>query len=282
MKSIATPEDMLLISKLLAYTSPASIPLSFCYDGRLVRGIPEEFHPEEKRQRLSPHLDQIVVCGTDETGLEIRAEYLQYRDYPVTEWVVYFTNRGSRDTPILSDIRVVDGMLEGENPALSYGNGDTCGENGYEWFLQPIDQPFSLSPADGTSCNGAFPYMRLLFEDYGINIAVGWPAMWRAEFCRVPNGVKFIAGQKRTHMVLHPGETIRTPRINLMGFAGPQEHGRNLWRRWYLTHILPRQILSACSLGQQHAGIHRRRRAKPNPGYSGLYPGGFTSRCLVD
>ena len=240
MKSIATTEDMLLIPKLLAYTSPANIPLSFCYDGRLLRGIPNEFHPEEKRRQLSPNLEQIIVCGTDEAGLEIRAEYLQYRDYPVTEWVVYFTNRGTRDTPILSDIRVVDGMLEGENPVLSYGNGDTCGEDGYEWFLQPIDQSFSLSPADGTSCNGAFPYMRLLFEDYGINIAVGWPAMWRTEFHRAPGGVSFIAGQKRTHMVLHPGETIRTPRINLMGFTGQEEHGRNLWRRWYLTYILPR------------------------------------------
>ena len=46
MKSIATTEDMLLIPKLLAYTSPANIPLSFCYDGRLLRGIPNEFYPE--------------------------------------------------------------------------------------------------------------------------------------------------------------------------------------------------------------------------------------------
>lgn len=40
-----TKTDMRLIEKLIPYTSPAEIPLSFQYGDRLVRGIPADFHP---------------------------------------------------------------------------------------------------------------------------------------------------------------------------------------------------------------------------------------------
>ena len=95
MNSNATQADMALFPRLMPYTSPAAIPLSFRYGSRFLRGIPDEFHPEEERRLLSANIEQIIVRGQDENGLEIRAEYLQYRDYPVTEWVVYFINRGS-------------------------------------------------------------------------------------------------------------------------------------------------------------------------------------------
>jgi alpha-galactosidase len=41
-------------------------------------------------------------------------------------------------------------------------------------------------------------------------------------------------------MRLLPGETMRTPRVNLMGFLGDETRGANLWRRWYFKHIMPR------------------------------------------
>ncbi|MDF2685802.1 MAG: hypothetical protein K0S55_983, partial [Clostridia bacterium] len=87
----------------------------------------------------------------------------------------------------------------------------------------------------------AFPYMKLIFEEYGINIAIGWSAQWEVSVAPSENGVNFTSGQQRTHTYLKPGETIRTPRVNLMGFTGGEIRGRNLWRRWYLKHILPRE-----------------------------------------
>lgn len=59
---------------------------------------------------------QIVVTGQDEAGLEIRAEYLEYRDFPVTEWIVFLTNRGEKNTPILSKIRVMDSCIAAAIP----------------------------------------------------------------------------------------------------------------------------------------------------------------------
>ena len=37
-----------------------------------------------------------------------------------------------------------------------------------------------------------------------------------------------------------PGESIRTPRMTLMSWTGDETRAVNLWRRWYLAHILPR------------------------------------------
>ncbi len=37
-----------------------------------------------------------------------------------------------------------------------------------------------------------------------------------------------------------PGEKIRTPRMTVLSWAGEPSRAVNLWRRWYLAHILPR------------------------------------------
>jgi len=236
-----TREDMALVSRLAPYRGPEEIPLSFVYGNRKIKGIPKEFNPRIDRRILDCNMVQVVVVGQDANGLEIRAEYIEYRDFPVTEWIVYMTNNGKANTPILSRIKVMDQELQGTDPVLVHGNGDTCNPDGYEFFTDRVTEKLLLSPVDGTSCNGAFPYMRLLFDEYGINMAIGWPAQWETEIVPTSMGVHFTAGQQRTHMFLQPGETIRTPRITLMGFVGDESRGRNMWRRWYFKHILPRE-----------------------------------------
>ncbi len=241
MKNIVTKEDMLLRNKLFAYTSCEELPLSFNYGGRQVRGIPAEFKPECEVRIVDSTMVQRIIRGRDENGLEIRFEHIEYRDYPATEMVAYFTNKGDCDTPIISDIRIVDGVIGIEGSTLIHGNGDTLKDDGYEWFRDEMDHSVVKAPADGTSCNGAFPYMRLQAGEWGVNIAVGWPHMWKAEFAPAEGGVRIAAGQLRCNMVIHPGETMRTPRMNFLAYAGDETRGTNMWRRWYFDHILPRE-----------------------------------------
>lgn len=237
-----TKGDMALIPKLLPYSSPENIPLTFKCGDKVIKGIPEEFKPTVTRRLLDCNLVQITITGKDENGLTIQAEYLEYRDFPVTEWVAYITNKGVNNSSILSEIKIINNELIGTNPVLIHGNGDTCGADGYEFFTDNIrTNDVTLAPLDGTSCNGAFPYMRLMFEEYGINIAIGWPAQWEVSVKSSECGAKITAGQQRTYMYLKPGETIRTPRINFMGFTGSESRGRNIWRRWYFKHILPKE-----------------------------------------
>lgn len=121
-----TGSDMDLISKLFQYTTPGEIPLGFMLGERYIKGIPQEFDPQESRQIIDSNIFCTVITGRNAEGLELRAEYREYRDFPVTEWVAYITNRGDAVTPVLSDIRAVDGVLEGTEAVLVHGNGDTC------------------------------------------------------------------------------------------------------------------------------------------------------------
>ena len=81
--------DMALIPKLLPFISPESVPISFRYGDRLIRGIPADFFPVVKRELIDSNITRITITGRNDNGLEIRAEYTEYRDFPVTEWVAY-------------------------------------------------------------------------------------------------------------------------------------------------------------------------------------------------
>ena len=241
MKSNANRKDMELINRLFRFTSPEELPLAFTYEGKRIHGIPAEFAPTVERRMVDGNIVQVIVRGENEKGLRIRVEYAEYRDYPVTEYLAFFENCGAEDTGLIEDVRIIEGVIPCGEAAFIYGNGDTLRDDGYEWFFSDLKEKKTLMPADGTSCNGAFPYMRLQGGEYGVNIAIGWPAMWQAEFEKTEDGVYLSVGQKRCSMILYPGEVMRTPRITLMGYVGDEIRGANMWRRWYLTHILPRE-----------------------------------------
>ena len=237
-----TCADMALIPDILKYTSPDSIPLSFKYNGRLVRGIPAEFSPRVTMRRIDANIAQYIIEGTDKLGLNIRAEYIEYKDFPVTEWVFFITNRASTDSGIISDVRI-EGQLKCPSATLVYGNGDNRRPDGYDFFTCDLKEPKSLTPSTGTSCQDAFPYMTLHGTDREIRIAIGWSAKWRADLSKANDNVIFSCGQDRSHTLLHSGETYRTPRINIMAYTynGDTFRGINLWRHWYFAHIIPKQ-----------------------------------------
>ena len=237
-----TAADMSLLPNVLKYTAPQQIPLQFKLGDRLIKGIPNEFKPTVTYRILSCNMVQYIIEGENQDGLSIRAEYLEYRDFPVTEWVVYITNHGKSNTKVISDVRI-GGDLICPFPILEHGNGDTQKPNGYHFFKDAVDHEIRLTPTSGTSCEGAFPYMTLHGVDRELRIAIGWPTKWVAELSPVDNGVSFLCGQDRCYTVLHSGECFRTPRLNIMVYTKNNDtfRGINLWRRWYLKHILPRE-----------------------------------------
>lgn len=241
MKSIVKERDMRLMERIFRYESPEALPIAFEYDGRVIHGVPAEFSPQTERRQIDANLVLHTVTARIDENLELRVELTEYRDYAATELVAYFTNIGGADTRRLKNVRVVDAVLAGEHPVLYHGNGDTCREDGYEWYRTPLTGTVEMKTVDGTSCNGAFPYMRLLFDGFGVNIGVGWPVNWSAEIGPAASGARISIGQPRFDMVIHPGETMRTPRVNFVAYDGEESRGINMWRRWYFAHILPRE-----------------------------------------
>ena len=232
--------DMRLIPLTRPFDTPANIPLSYTIGGQRYMGIPDSFSPKVTRTVLDANLTQMTVTARHPAGIELRVMCILYRDFPVTEWEASFTNRSEMPSPIIENIRI-ETAVAGKNPVLCHGNGDTCTEEGYELFADPVTAPVTLFPNGGLPCMGASPYMRVQFADYGVNLLIGWSACWIAEFAPTEDGVSLSVGQKRCHMTILPGETMRTPRLTLMAYAGDEEHGRNLYRHWYFAHILPRE-----------------------------------------
>lgn len=216
--------------------------LEFLYGGKLIQGIPNEWKPRISTQRIDSNISCTqVTCITPE-NLEIRVEQRLYHDFAACEYVAYFTNHNVFASPLIENIRI-KGILPGTQAELWHGNGDTCDETAYEWGHTTLNtEPLMIEPnEDGTSCNGAAPYMRLQFADHGVNLAVGWSGTWTSSFEQTEQGVLVSVGQKRCRMIIYSKETMRTPSLVLVSYQGNEEYGRNEWRRWYFAHILPKQ-----------------------------------------
>ena len=242
---ITKPEDMLQ-SRAWAerfFSRAADLPISFALDGKALRGIPEEWQPVTKRRRIDANISETVFEGTDaRTGLNLRVECTEYHDYPVIEWVAWFANRGHENTPLIRDVLALDGTFRGSAPVLYHCNGDFCSAEGYTPQETPLHagDAAAFAPKGGRPCDGAFPYYRVMFEGWALSLAIGWPAQWAASFKGLPEGVHIRAGQEKIALRLRPGESIRTPRMTVLSWAGDVSRAVNLWRRWYLAHILPR------------------------------------------
>jgi alpha-galactosidase len=162
-------------------SAPEQLPISFVYDGRKVTGIPSSWDAKRVDRRIDATIVETTFDGTDpRTGLNLRVECLRYADYPVVEWTAWLTNTGSSPTPIISDLYGLDGAFAGASPVLNHSNGDFYSEEGYTPQNTPlaVGDTLTFAPNGGRSCDGAFPYFRLIFAEGGMTIAVGWPGQW--------------------------------------------------------------------------------------------------------
>jgi alpha-galactosidase len=226
----------------------ADIPFSFTYGGK----PSSQLLPNWKLSRTkSPAADgaqrDVVTYADPDTGLEIACETTTFADFPAVEWVLHLRNTGSADTPIIESIRPLDLTLDAplrSNIILHRAHGSTAGATD---FL-PVDDPVQpnsdmlLAPAGGRSSNGVLPFFNLEWRGGGLVGAIGWSGQW-AMRCARDGGYRLTlqAGQQTTHLTLHPGESIRTPRILLVMWRGDDRlRGHNLLRRLLLAHYVPR------------------------------------------
>jgi len=242
-KLYAKQADMALQSRICAFVSPENAPLSYKIDGVEYHGIPKFFRPTVTRTQIDANITSFTIRGVHMSGLTVTATVQMYRDFPVVDWVASFTNESDHPSPIVSDIRIVDTVIAGKAPTLIHNNGDNCNDTGYTITRTPLDAGVTVSkaPKGGTPCCDDGPYMRLQYEDYGVNIGIGWTGGWSAQFTGTSDGAAISIGQARCHMTILPGESMRTPRVTMLAYAGEEAYGRNLWRKFYFAHILPRE-----------------------------------------
>lgn len=224
-------------------------PFSFVYGGKpsseFLASWPRTVETSEDAEAV-----RHTVRWTDpQTGLEVRAEAKVFRGYPAMDWVLHFTNTGTADTPIIEQVQALDLRLRTDAArrplTIHQLEGDACGEKSFTPFATAVATKRScrLAPSGGRPSNTtAFPFFNLEFEGQGLLVAVGWSGQWAASFTRDDSGTtRLAAGMELTHLLLHPGESIRTPRILAMTWQGSREDAHNRWRRLLLFHYMPRQ-----------------------------------------
>ncbi len=228
-------------------TKAGSLPFSFVYGGKgsaeLLTAWP---HKTETKKLDSARTQRTTVWTDPASGLEVRCVAVEYKDFPVVEWTVYFRNAGDEDTAVLENIQGFDATFnrseEGEF-VLRGIKGDFYSPESYRPYEIELAPGSSqhFTPVGGRPTNGEFPYYNLHMPGGGFLFTVGWPGQWASSFVRDGGvGLHITAGQELTHLYLRPGEQVRTPLIAMMFYAGDDiDRSQNLWRGWMLSHVYP-------------------------------------------
>jgi alpha-galactosidase len=226
--------------------APSRVPFSFVYGGVSSTGLLSRWQFSEEADRSKAGVRRYDYVDPA-TRLKVVAEVRSYADFPgVTDWVIYFKNEGNADTPILENILPFDwGFPSTGRVNIHHARGSTATANDFE----PLQEHFwpqghvHLEATSGRSSSGeSLPYFNLQAGNHGYIAAIGWSGGWKADFDynKAENMAQTNIGMRKTHLLLHPGEEIRTPRIVWMRWSGASwEEPQNRWRRLLFAHYTP-------------------------------------------
>ena len=201
----------------------------------------------DKEQRDKNRTRYTLTYNDPKTNLVVRCRATIYKDFPAVEWLLEFENSGKSDTPIIENILPADVRLltgDHEKYILHHALGSNHGINDFMPLKDEIksDSKIILAPKGGRSSDEtALPFFNIQAENNGIIAAVGWTGQWQVVIKRdKKTGITLRAGMEKTHLKLHPGEKIRSPRILLLFWQGQERfRGHNLLRRYILAHHTP-------------------------------------------
>ena len=229
-----------------AFAGPAEgLPFSFTFGGAESASLLPSWAPKRTDETVSKGVATRTVSLQDpKTGLVCSCEVKRFEGFPAVEWLLRFTNEGSADTPILSDIRSLDATLglDGNHFRVHGANGSLYNADDFAPNETVIKDGGNhhMGPSGGRSSSGALPFFNLDAGSHGVIGAIGWTGNWDADF-RTADGkrARVRAGLRGVHTKLLPGESIRTARILLVFWEGDRLHGHNMLRRVILRHYSP-------------------------------------------
>jgi len=182
--------------------------------------------------------------------LQLTWETTDFDDFPARESIIYFENRGKADTPIIENVQALDltfgSSIDATTPYRLYRtNGGPANPADFEPSTLAVDEkhPQQMNPAQGRSSHGVFPFFKIETGRGSAIIAVGWSGMWAAQFaCPDARQLRVTAGLEKTHFLLHPGEKVRSPRMLVLFWNGPDTWEANAqFRQLIYKHYAAKQ-----------------------------------------
>jgi alpha-galactosidase len=219
-----------------------NFPVSFIYAGKTSAELLPKWkieHSESKGIRSVSYVDP-------ETALRVQTDVRIFDDLDAVEWVARLTNTGSKDTPLIEQLSPLATSVASSTKDVVFHH--SLGSTSSATDFLPIDDPLpprahiTLAPNGGRSSDGQLPFFNFEFPGKGgIVLAIGWSGEWQLDVDRDPaQTLRIRAAQQTTHFILHPGESVRTPRILIGRYEGDATAGSNLIRRALIAHYLPR------------------------------------------
>ncbi len=225
----------------------AAPPFGFLYDGVPVQTLLSNWRHTATTVDKGAWLQINARWDDPATGLQVQVDARCWRDYPAVDWLVRLTNRGQADTPLIESLQAADMPLNTGNSRTPMTWHRLLGDSvSARTFLpDPVliepGRTEKYAPQRGRpSQETAFPFWNVQYGDQGLITAIGWSGQWSAEYSRTDAGAtRFRAGMETTRLRLHPGESIRTPRVLLMAWQGSRVNAQNRFRRLMLHHYVP-------------------------------------------
>ncbi len=237
--------------------APSFVPFCFNYGGVSSDLLLSGWDYEEESKALDKKRLQTTQIYTDPaTGLEVRCVRVDYRDFPISEWTLWFKNTGSGNTPNISEVRSLDITVKqkGKEPfLLHHADGAPATNHDYRPRLTELtdDQILHIYPESGRSTGSDWPYFNLETGGKGGVIAViGWPGQWSCDFVSAGSSARISGGYEKADFVLYPGEEIRSPLNVVMHYEGDWERAQNIWRQFMWAYNVPKSaepMQVACS-----------------------------------
>lgn len=197
-----------------------------------------------------------------DANLSVNAIRKEYPEFSACEWVLYFENKGSENSKIISEINDCDIELPLRNvaeksninraeegfPCITAMHG--CGgdyhfddrESSLEFNLFDVyiedGKTKNFGNRDGRSSDKTAPFFDVHTKASGAILAVGWTGDWRADFTRKGNNIDIKTGLKKSEFYLKPQEKVRTTSVLIMGYdVGEDKHNkfRKLMKK-YVSH----------------------------------------------
>jgi len=240
-----TTSEMATARDWAATFDAGELPISFLYGDRAAAELLKTWPCERSSRPMDARRTEHIVSYRDPTmGLVVRGIAIEYADFPAIEWVLGLENTGAADTPILADIQPLDTRFPvdpEQRCCVHHARGGLTQLDDFEPLTTPLTfrqggGKLDLSARTGKCSTLNLPFFNLEMGSGGAIGAIGWSGGWAASFQRQQDGIRVRAGMERTHLTLHPGEEIRTPRILLLFWDEDRVRAHNMWRRLILRH----------------------------------------------
>lgn len=260
-----------------------TLPFSFVYGGQMSGDLLPGWRRDLAIQPTKDGRVYQVSLSEPSTGLTVTWKATTFTDLPVVEWIVFFENRGSVDTPIIEEVQALDliAATDYHELVVYHGIGGIAAPDAFaplesdleRGFIPRFAQPggpdaIRLGSVGGRSSNGSLPYFNVEANwdtHRGLAVAIGWSGQWQAQISRLgatpppelepdmrvtnpllsrfrnATRLRLQAGMEDCHLVLHPGERIRSPRIILVPWEGDHLDGQNLLRRYLHQKNAPKE-----------------------------------------